>query len=52
MSEAILKCWKQQKHCGTSDSEKFVYPDITNIELSVDGSPFQLYLQGMKKLDY
>jgi len=37
---------------GARDSEKFVYPNLTNVSINVDGMPNKVYSRGMQKTDF
>lgn len=37
---------------GARDSENFVYPNITEVNVNVDGLPNKLYSKGMLKTDF
>ena len=37
---------------GARESEEFVNPNITSIDITIDGIPNQLYLKGMVPTDF
>ena len=48
----ILCLFTESHTGGTRDSEKFVNPSITSINVNVDGMPNRLYSKGMVATDF
>jgi hypothetical protein len=48
----ILMLFIEPYTVGARDSEKFVYPSLTDVSINVDGMPNKLYSKGMKKTDF
>jgi len=45
--KAILLLFTEPYNAGTRDSEKYVFPDIKNVRVSINGSPDMLYNHGI-----
>ena len=48
----ILMLFIEPYTVGARDSEKFVYPSLTEVSVNIDGMPNKLYSKGMKKTDF
>lgn len=48
----ILCLFTEDYDDGARDSEKFVNPNITSVDISIDGMPNQLYSKGMVSTDF
>ena len=48
----ILMLFVEPYTVGTRDSEKFVYPSLTGVNVNIDGMPNKLYSKGMGKTDF
>ena len=48
----ILMLFVEPYAIGARDTEKFVYPHITQVNVNVDGMPNKLYSKGMQKTDF
>ncbi len=40
------------KHADTEDSEEYVYPNITKVDVTIDGRPNAIYTNGISKDDF
>jgi len=45
--KAILLLFTEPHTAGTRDSEKFVFPDLKKVEVTINGSPNMVYSQGI-----
>ena len=45
--KAILLLFTEPYTAGTRDSEKFVFPDLTKVKVTINGSPSMLYNEGI-----
>ena len=50
--KGILCLFTERYVGGARDSEKFVNPNITSIDINVDGMPNRIYSKGMKPSDF
>ena len=48
----ILMLFIEPYTVGARDSEKFVYPSLTEVSVNIDGMPNKLYSKGMEKTDF
>ena len=45
--KAILLLFTELYNAGTRDSEKYVFPDLTKVKVTINGSPSMLYNEGI-----
>ena len=50
-SKAILLLFVEPYTAGTRDSEKYVFPDLTKVEVTVNSKPNMLYNHGIESMD-
>ena len=49
--KGILPLFQEHYTAGTRDSEKYVFPDIKKVRVTINGSPNMLYNEGIESLD-
>jgi len=50
--KAILLLFTEQYAAGARDSEKFVFPDLKKVKVTINGSPSMLYNEGIVATDF
>jgi len=50
--KAILLLFVEQYLGGARDSEKYVFPDLTKVEVTINGEPYMLYSKGIEASDF
>jgi len=49
--KALLLLFIEPHAAGARDSEKFIFPDLTKVSVTVNGSPNMLYNNGIEDID-
>jgi len=49
--KAILLLFTEPYTAGTRDSEKFIFPDLKKVKVTINGSPNMLYNEGIVATD-
>jgi hypothetical protein len=49
--KAILLLFKEPFTAGARDSEKYIFPDLTKVKVTINGTPSMLYDDGIKGMD-
>ena len=49
--KGILLLFVEPCAAGTRDSEKYIFPDLTKVSITVNGSPNMLYKNGIESKD-
>ena len=49
--KGLLLLFEEPYNAGTRDSEKYIFPDIKNVSVTINGSPNMLYNNGIKGRD-
>jgi len=50
--KAILLLFTEPYAVGARDSEKFVFPDLKKVKVTINGSPSMLYNEGIVGTDF
>ena len=49
--KGILLLFAEPYSAGASDSEKYIFPDLKKISITISGSPNMLYNDGASKVE-
>ena len=50
--KAVLLLFIEPYAAGTRDSEKYVFPDLTKVKVTIKGSPNKIFSDGLKPKDF